>query len=134
MADDQIEITDTTENAKGGEIGAKVGYQGVGGGLSMSKSSKKTHSSHYKEIAPRALVVASGTTDHEHGIFFKLKPSRVASLEGAKEFTFLGDGPQVMERRDGARSLAVREQNPRPFSLEARLCPLASLSRKLDSI
>lgn len=89
VADDQIEIIDTTENAKGGEMGAKVGYQGAGGGLSMSKASKKTHSNHYKEIAPRALVVASGTTDHEHGIFFKLKPSRAASLEGAKAFTFL---------------------------------------------
>lgn len=94
VADDQIEITDTTENATGSEAGAKVGYQGVGGGLSMSKTSKKTHSNHYKEIAPRALVVASGTTDHQHGIFFKLKPSRAASLEGAKTFTFLATVPK----------------------------------------
>ncbi len=94
VADDLIEITDTTENAKGGEIAAHVGYQGVGGGLSKTKSSKKTHSSRYKEIAPRGLVVASGTTDHEHGIFFKLKPSRTASMEGGKEFTFLATVPR----------------------------------------
>ncbi|MGD9723994.1 MAG: hypothetical protein AB7O59_21560 [Pirellulales bacterium] len=95
VADDQIEITDATENAKGGEIGAKVGYQGVGGGVSRNKSSKKAHTNHYKEIAPRALVVASGTTDHEHGVFFKLKPSRAASLEGAKTFTFLAIVPKT---------------------------------------
>jgi hypothetical protein len=94
VADDQIEITDTTENAKAGDIGAKVSYKGVGGGLSKTKSSKKSHSTHYKEIASRALVVSSGTTDHEHGIFFKLKPSRAASLEGAKEFTFLATVPK----------------------------------------
>jgi hypothetical protein len=94
VAEDQIEITDTTETTKGGEIGAKVGYQGVGGGLSRSKSTRKVHTSHYKEIAAQALVVASGTTDHEHGIFFKLKPSRAASLEGAKAFTFLATVPK----------------------------------------
>jgi hypothetical protein len=93
VADDQIEITDTTENSKGGNIGATVGYQGVGGGLSLNKGTKKTHANHYKEIAPRALVIASGTTDHQHGIFFKLKPSRAASLEGAAEFTFLATVP-----------------------------------------
>jgi hypothetical protein len=38
-------------------------------------------------------VVASGTTDHEHGIFFKLRPSKGESLEGAKQFTFLATVP-----------------------------------------
>jgi hypothetical protein len=92
VADDQIEVTDTTEDAKGGEIGAKVGYQGIGGGISRSRTSKKTQSNHYREIAPRALVVASGTTD---GVFFKLKPSRAASLEGAKAYTLLAIVPKT---------------------------------------
>jgi hypothetical protein len=107
---DQIEIADTTERAKGGEIGAKVGYQGVGGGLSRSKSSKQTHSNRYKQITPRALVVASGTTDHEHGIFFKLKPSRAASLEGAKEFTFLATVPKSWRGGWCTISCAARAQ------------------------
>lgn len=94
VADDQIEITDTTEAAKGGEIGAHVGYRGTNGGLSTNRNSKQTHSTRYKEIAHKALVVASGTIDHEHGIFFRLKPSRAASLEGAKEFTFLATVPK----------------------------------------
>ncbi len=93
VADDQIEITDTTEYSKGGNIGATVGYQGVGGGLSVNKGTKRTRTNHYKEIAPRALVIASGTIDHQHGVFFKLKPSRAASLEGAAEFTFLATVP-----------------------------------------
>jgi hypothetical protein len=30
--------------------------------------------------------LASGTTNREHGVFFRLRPSRSGSLEGAKEF------------------------------------------------
>jgi hypothetical protein len=116
VADDQIEITDTTENAKGGEIGAYVGYKGVGGGLSQTKSTKKSHSSHYKEIAPRALVVASGTTDHQHGIFFRLKPSRAASLEGAKAFTFLATVPRSWRAGWCTISCAARAESKGYFS------------------
>ena len=116
VADDQIEITDSTENAKGGEIGAYVGYKGVGGGLSKTKSTKKSHSSHYKEIAPQALVVASGTTDHQHGIFFRLKPSRAASLEGAKTFTFLATVPRSWRAGWCTISCASRAESKSYFS------------------
>ncbi|MBI3838554.1 MAG: hypothetical protein HY288_11565 [Planctomycetia bacterium] len=95
VADDQIEIIDTTENDKATEASARVGYKALGLGLSKNKGLKKTESSHYKQLAARALVVASGTTDREHGIFFKLRPSKGASLEGAKEFTFLATVPKT---------------------------------------
>jgi hypothetical protein len=116
VVDDQIEITDTTEKAGGSETGAHVGYQGLGGGLSKTKSSKKTYSSRYKEIAPRALVVASGTTDHEHGIFFKLKTSRAASLEGGKEFTFLATVPRLWRGGRCTISCAARAKSKSFFS------------------
>jgi hypothetical protein len=122
VADDEIEITDTTENVKAGEIGARVGYQAVGGGLSRTKSTKKSHTSRYKEIAPRALVVASGTTDHEHGVFFRLKPSRAASLEGAKEFTFLATVPKSWRGGWCTISCAARA-NSRTFFSRSKVVP-----------
>jgi hypothetical protein len=88
VADDHIEITDTTENSNATEASTHLGYKAIGLGLSKNKGLKKTGSSHFKQIAARALVVASGTTDREHGLFFRLMPSKGASLEGAKEFTF----------------------------------------------
>ncbi len=89
VAEDQIEVTDGKENSStlGGE--AHVGYHVFNASALANHGTKDTHASHYKEIAARELVVASGTTDREHGVFYRLRPSRVASLEGAKEFTFL---------------------------------------------
>jgi hypothetical protein len=94
VADDLIEITETTETAKAADVSAHVGYKALGGGVGLSKATKTSESSHYKQIAPKALVVASGTTGREHGVFFKIKPSKSASLEGAKEFTFLATVPK----------------------------------------
>jgi hypothetical protein len=95
VADDRIEITDTTESVTATEGDAHVGYKVLNLGISRTKGAKKTESTHAKQIANRALVVSSGTTDREHGIFFKLRPSKLASLEGAKEFTFLATVPKT---------------------------------------
>ena len=40
-----------------------------------------------KKIAPKHLVVASGTTGEQHGVFFKLRPSPQSTLEGEHELT-----------------------------------------------
>jgi hypothetical protein len=92
--DDRIEVAETNENTASTNADAKVSYKVLSLGGSISHGSKKTESNHYKQIAPKALVLASGTTDREHGIFFKLRPSKGASLEGAKEFTFLATVPR----------------------------------------
>ena len=94
VAEDQIEVTDGAENAStlGGE--AHVAYKVFNASAVANHASKVTHSSHYKQLAAKELVVASGTTDREHGVFFRLRPSRLASLEGAKEFTFLAVVPK----------------------------------------
>jgi hypothetical protein len=94
FVDDNIEVTQATEDSKNTGAEAHVAYQVFGLGANKSKGSKKTESNHYKQIAPKALVLASGTTDREHGVFFKLRPSKTASLEGAKEFTFLATVPR----------------------------------------
>lgn len=89
VADDQIEVTDSSENTKAISADAHVGYQALGLGLSKSKAAKKAESNHYKQIVSKSLVLSSGTIDREHGVYFRLRPSNSATLEGAKEFTFL---------------------------------------------
>ena len=94
VADDQIEIKDATERATTAGADVHVVYKLLELGGTLSQSSKNSEASCYRKIAAKELVVASGTTDREHGVFFRLRPSRAASLEGAKEFTFLATVPK----------------------------------------
>lgn len=94
-ADDSIEVADTTESTGGMTEEAKVAYKILSLGATKSQTEKKTQSGHYKQIVSKALVLASGTINREHGVFFKLRPSKGASLEGAKEFTFLAIVPKT---------------------------------------
>ena len=88
-ADDRIEVTSTTEGSSTTGANAGVNYKTLALGLSRITGSKKTESDHYKQIVPKALILASGTINRQHGVFFKLRPSTGVSLEGAKEFSFL---------------------------------------------
>jgi len=94
-AEDSIEIADTTESTRGATEDAKVAYKILTLGASESQTSKKTQSGKYKQIVAKSLVLASGTTNREHGVFFKLRPSKTGSLEGAKEFTFMAVVPKT---------------------------------------
>ncbi len=94
-AGDEIEVAATNENATGTLLDAHVSYKVLALGGTRTQSNKKSESNKYRQIAPKALVLASGTTDREHGVFFKLRPSKAASLEGAKEFTFLAVVPRT---------------------------------------
>jgi hypothetical protein len=95
VVEDHIEITDATESSKASGTDAHVVYKPFALGGSLNQSSKKSESSHYKQIASKDLVLASGTTNREHGVFFRLRPSRAASFEGAKEFTLLATVPKT---------------------------------------
>jgi hypothetical protein len=94
VAEDHIEVTDATENGKTTAAEAQVLLNPFGLGGSHSQSSKKSESSHYKQIAAKDLVLASGTIDREHGVFFRLRPSRTDSLEGGKEFAVVAIVPK----------------------------------------
>jgi hypothetical protein len=94
VADDRIEISDSSEKAQAAGADAHVTYKIFSIGATANQSSKKSECSHYKQVASKELVLASGTINREHGVFFKLRPSRAASLEGAKEFTFLATVPR----------------------------------------
>ena len=75
-----------------------------------NQTNKTTEQNHYKQIVPKALVLASGTTNREHGVFFKLRPSNGASLEGAKEFTFLAIVPKTWRGDWCTLTCAARSQ------------------------
>ncbi|HVU86547.1 MAG TPA: hypothetical protein VHD36_04460 [Pirellulales bacterium] len=94
LSGDNIEVAETTENTTGNTQDAHIGYKIFNLGASRNQTAKTTEQNHYKQIVPKALVLASGTTNREHGVFFKLRPSNGQSLEGAKEFTFLAIVPK----------------------------------------
>ena len=94
LSGDSIEVADTTESSAATSEDGHVAYRVLTLGATKNQSTKKTESDKYKQIVPKALVLASGTTNREHGVFFKLKPSKLASLEGGKEFTFLAIVPK----------------------------------------
>jgi hypothetical protein len=91
---DHIEVTDATEAGKADGVDAHVVFKPFALGGSHNQTVKKSESSHYKQIAAKDLVLSSGTTDREHGVFYRLQPSRSDSLEGGKEFKFLATVPR----------------------------------------
>jgi hypothetical protein len=59
----------------------------VGG--SHNTTAKKSEAKHFKQLAPKDVVLASGTIDREHGVFFRVRPSRSAAFEGSREFVLI---------------------------------------------
>jgi hypothetical protein len=90
-----IQTTRTRESSRsltaslGGEVPGSIGgavanlkptINGVTGG-------KEVVTDTMKRVAPRLVVIASGTINDEHGVFFTLRSSSMSSLEGLHEFT-----------------------------------------------
>ncbi len=126
LAEDRIEVAETTENTNATSADARVSYQVLALGGSKNQSAKKSESSHYKQIVPKALVLASGTTDREHGVFFKLRASKVASHRGGPRS--LRSWPRFPNHgaATGARSLAPRGQETNHFLPKALRRPESS--------
>ena len=116
VVDDHIEIAKTTEKSAGTTADAHVTEHILGLGGSTNQSSKTTEATHYKEIAPKTLILSSGTTDREHGVFFKIRPSKGASLEGAEEFTFRATVPKAWSGDWCTISCAARAKKKSLFS------------------
>ena len=88
---DAIEVVEKGENAASlnGSVAVQISpLAGVELSPSAGASNTKKHNleQKYSRLPPKQLLLASGTTNREHGVFFKLKPSSQASLEGRKEF------------------------------------------------
>ncbi len=94
FADDRIEVTDRIEDTDTTNLEALAGYSIFSLSAARSQVNRRTESNQYERIAPKALVLASGTMNRGHGVFYKLRRSNTVSLEGAKEFTFLAKVPK----------------------------------------
>jgi hypothetical protein len=55
----------------------------AGVGVTQNRGSKET----YHRLPPKQLVLASGTTNAEHGVFFKWRRTSQIALEGSREVT-----------------------------------------------
>ena len=93
-AEGHIEVTDSTESTDALTGDARVAYSILSLGASKNLSNKKTESNHYQRVAPKHLVLASGTVNRGNGVFYKLRPSEGGSLEGAKEFVLMAIVPK----------------------------------------
>ncbi len=94
VADDKIEVTNAAETSKaeGADAGVMTHPFTLGG--THKQTTKKAETTKYKQVAARDVVLASGTIDREHGVFFRLRPSRTMALEGGKEFTLVAAVPR----------------------------------------
>lgn len=93
-ADDRIEVADFTKETDTQSAEARVGYSIFSLNALATRVAQKTEQNNYEKIAPKSLVLASGTMNRGHGVFYKLRPSNTASLEGSKEFSFLAIVPR----------------------------------------
>jgi len=95
LVSEDIVWSKTTE--KGSAFGATLGGQApvllgdvvahVTPSINGGTTSREVVTETEKRIAPKHVVVASGTIDQEHGVFFKLRRSPQSSLEGVHELT-----------------------------------------------
>jgi hypothetical protein len=94
VTSDQIEVTAENEKSvsSGLEGAGAVAPLSLGG--SHNLSSKKSESSRYKQVAAKDIVLASGTIEREHGVFYRIRPSRTSSLEGGRDFTIVAVVPK----------------------------------------
>ena len=90
-----VQWTKTTESTHelgaslGGELPVCVGdvVAQVTPSINAVKGGRETITETQVRLAPKQAVIASGTIDGEHGVFFTLRPSPQISLEGVHELT-----------------------------------------------
>ncbi len=86
--DPQWSRTTETSHSFGGTLGGEVPVLAgnvvarVTPSIHGRMGQRKTVIESEKRIAPKQVVVVSGTTDQEHGVFFSFRPSAHSSLEG----------------------------------------------------
>lgn len=99
---DGTEVVKTTEfmQSLGAGVGTTLSFGGGAGNVHgnvvtqalPNGSASATHRKELKEttkmIPPGKVVVASGTLENEHGVFFKLRRSAKTGFEGAKLLSF----------------------------------------------
>jgi hypothetical protein len=123
---ENVEWTKTTESTNsfgaslGGELPACVGdvVAHVTPSINIGKGGREVVTEKQIRVAPKQAVIASGTIDHEHGVFFTLRPSPQTSLEGVHELTvafivpgtWRGDAVRVTCRAGGEQKVLWMKQ------------------------
>jgi hypothetical protein len=95
VVEDRIEITAAVEDSKASGADAAVGFNPVAIGGSHNSTAKKSEAKHFKQVVAKDVVLASGTIEREHGVFFRIRPSRTATFEGSREFLLIVAVPQA---------------------------------------
>ena len=108
IADDKIEVTNAAESSKadGADAGVMTHPFTLGG--THKQTTKKAETTKYKQLAARDVVLASGTIDREHGVFFRLRLLRTTALEGGKHFTLVATVPRTWRGDSRTISCAAR--------------------------
>jgi hypothetical protein len=89
VVEDEIDVTDAAEDSSANKADATIVYNPLLVGGSHNTTAKKSESKHFKQLAPKDVVLASGTVERGHGVFFRIRPSRSATFEGAREFVLV---------------------------------------------
>ncbi len=81
-----IAIEKKKEDSKGLGLVASGGWEAAKINAHGDAGSKESLITKYELVAPMESVTASGTIQGGHGVYFKLRPSRQDTLEGAKSY------------------------------------------------
>jgi hypothetical protein len=131
-----IERVTTNETSRslqagvGGSLGAKYGPASaqVSPSASAGQSESEGVKESYKKLPPKRLLLASGTTEGEHGAFFKLKPSSQVSLQGSRQFGCLFVVPAAWRGDWLSLACSAKAQTRRQFVRRIEECGQATLT------
>lgn len=114
--DGPIQITQTRENSESFGLGLNADYQKMfGGHMGLDDQEKNLDSKKFNRLAPLQTVIASGTIDRGHGVFFKLRSTATSVLEGEKQFEVTFAVPSNWRRSIFDVSV-IAQENVRGFS------------------
>jgi hypothetical protein len=129
-----IERSETNDSNRSIETGLKGSLSGGQAGLagqltpSVSAATNKhtTVKEMYRKLPPKQLLLASGPLDGDSSVFFKLKPSTQASLEGARLFSCVFAVPADWRGDWATLTCLAKGQNTRQLVGRTEECGRAS--------
>lgn len=91
-----IAVTTKDEQTDSFGLNVDTSVHGIGAGhLGADDSRKRSDSTQFQRQAPLQAVIASGTTDRGHGVYFKLRWTTQQVLEGEKHFCVTFAVPEI---------------------------------------
>lgn len=88
---DGILRVESTESA--GQIGVRYRATPHSGEVRAAGTSSESRVT-YELLAPKRLLIASGSIRRSHGVYFKMKPTKQGTLQGKREFACLFEVPK----------------------------------------